>query len=188
MNPSIAILLAVYAAASGIGASVTLEVTFTTTPDRRARNCGSTACVIAITPKVLVSNTSRTVAIGVASKTPMTPMPALLTSTSSGPARLDRGGDALGPRHVERQDAQPLRSGQNVFARRSHGGDHVPALRVKVARGLEAIAGRAAGNEHGVHGRLLFGFHLRGPVHDRDVAYYSGGVRTIYNVESIFHL
>ena len=80
-----AILLAVYTAASGIGASVTLEVTFTTTPDLRARNWGSTACVIAITPKVLVSNTSRTVAIGVASKAPTTPMPALLTSTSMGP-------------------------------------------------------------------------------------------------------
>jgi hypothetical protein len=40
VNPSIAILLAVYSAASGIGASVTLDVTFTTTPDRHARNCG----------------------------------------------------------------------------------------------------------------------------------------------------
>src|SRR5215510_502734 len=85
VNPSMAILLAVYAAASGIGASVTLDVTFTTTPDRCARNCGSTACVIDITPKVLVSNTSRTVDIGVASNTPMTPMPALLTSTSMDP-------------------------------------------------------------------------------------------------------
>ena len=80
-----AILLAVYTATSGIGASVALEVTFTITPDRRARNWGSTACVIAITPKVLVSNTSRTVAIGVASKAPNAPMPALLTSTSIGP-------------------------------------------------------------------------------------------------------
>ncbi len=34
---------------------------------------------------MLVSNTSRTVAIGVASKAPNTPMPALLTSTSIGP-------------------------------------------------------------------------------------------------------
>ena len=58
-----------------------------------------------MTPKVLVSNTSRTVAIGVASNTPMTPMPALLTSTSIGPDGLDRGGDALGLRHVERQNA-----------------------------------------------------------------------------------
>src|SRR5262249_29739665 len=62
-----AILLAVYAAARGMGASVTLDVTLTMTPDRRARNCGSTACVMAMTPKVLVSNTSRTVDIGVAS-------------------------------------------------------------------------------------------------------------------------
>ena len=62
-----------------------LEVTFTTTPERRARNCGSTAWVIAITPKVLVSKTSRAVAIGVASKAPKSPIPALLTSTSIGP-------------------------------------------------------------------------------------------------------
>ena len=80
-----AVLLAVYAATSGIGASVALEVTFTTTPDFRARNCGSTACVIAIMPNVLVSNTSRTVVIGVASNAPKSPMPALLTSTSMGP-------------------------------------------------------------------------------------------------------
>src|SRR5215831_14019002 len=83
-----AALLAVYAAASGILASVTLDVTFTTTPDLRSRNRGTTACVIAITPKVLVSNTSRAVVIGVASKTPTTPMPALLTSTSMCPHAL----------------------------------------------------------------------------------------------------
>jgi len=60
-------------------------VTFTTTPAHRSRNCGRTACVIAMTPKVLVSNTSRVVAIGVASKAPTTPMPALLTSASTCP-------------------------------------------------------------------------------------------------------
>jgi hypothetical protein len=64
---------------------VALEVTLTIVPDRRVRNCGSTACVIAITPKVLVSNTSRMVDIGVASKAPNRPMPALLTRTSIGP-------------------------------------------------------------------------------------------------------
>lgn len=37
-------------------------------------------------PKVLVSNTSRTVAMGVASKAPNRPIPALFTSTSMGPA------------------------------------------------------------------------------------------------------
>jgi hypothetical protein len=41
---------------------------------------------MAITPKVLVSNTSRTVLSGVASNAPIRPMPALLTSTSMGPA------------------------------------------------------------------------------------------------------
>ena len=40
---------------------------------------------MALAPKVLVSNTSRTVAIGVASKAPTTPIPALLTSTSITP-------------------------------------------------------------------------------------------------------
>jgi len=80
-----AILLAVYTATNGIGASVALDVTFTTAPDLRARSCGSTACVMAITPKVLVSNTSRAVTIGVASKAPNSPMPALLTRTSTDP-------------------------------------------------------------------------------------------------------
>jgi hypothetical protein len=91
----------VYAAASGIGAKVTLEVTFTTTPDLLARNCGSTACVIAMTPNVLVSNTSRTVDIGVASKTPMTPMPALLTAASLA-APFDVNGAAISPAPTRR--------------------------------------------------------------------------------------
>ena len=38
-----------------------------------------------MTPKVLVSNTSRASSSGVASKAPNAPMPALLTSTSIGP-------------------------------------------------------------------------------------------------------
>src|SRR5690606_12652542 len=80
-----AVLLAVYTATKGIGARVVLEVTFTIIPYWRARNCGSTACVIAITPTVLVSNTSRMMVIGVASKAPNKPMPELLTSTSIGP-------------------------------------------------------------------------------------------------------
>lgn len=66
--------------------STTLEVTLTTTPEPRSRNWGSTACVVAITPKVLVSKTSRTRAIDVPSNTPMDGTPALLTRTSMGPA------------------------------------------------------------------------------------------------------
>ena len=64
---------------------VALDVTLMIVPDRRSRSWGRTARVMAITPKVLVSNTSRTVAIGVTSKTPARPMPALLTRTSMGP-------------------------------------------------------------------------------------------------------
>ena len=45
-----------------------------------------TACDIAITPNVLVSKSSRTVAMGVASSAPNRPTPALLTSASIGPA------------------------------------------------------------------------------------------------------
>ena len=41
---------------------------------------------MAITPKVLVSNISRALAIEVASSAPISPIPALLTSTSTGPA------------------------------------------------------------------------------------------------------
>ncbi len=66
--------------------STTLEVTLTTTPEPRSRNRGSTACVIAMTPNVLVSKTSRTRAMGVPSNTPIEGTPALLTRTSRGPA------------------------------------------------------------------------------------------------------
>ncbi len=47
--------------------------------------------------------------------------------------------------------AQPVRPGKHVFARRTHGGDHVPALRMEVARGFQSVSRRAACNEHGFH-------------------------------------
>ena len=65
---------------------MTVDVTLTITPSLRVRNCGSTAWVMAIVPSVLVSKTSRVVAIAVPSSEPSMPMPALLTSTSIGPA------------------------------------------------------------------------------------------------------
>lgn len=52
----------------GIRARVTLDVTLATTPVLRSRKRGSTACVMAIKPKVSVSKTSRAVAEGVASE------------------------------------------------------------------------------------------------------------------------
>jgi hypothetical protein len=48
--------------------------------------------------------------------------------------------------------AEPVRSGQNGFARGAHGGDHVPALRVKVACSLEAIARRGSSSQYSFHG------------------------------------
>ncbi len=86
VNAFTAALLARYALTSGNAFSVTLDVTFTTTPAPRARNCGSTACVTAIVPIVLVSNSARTVSSGVSSAGAAAPKPALLTSTSIGPA------------------------------------------------------------------------------------------------------
>ena len=93
-------------------------------------------------------------------------MPALLTRRRWA-RRLERGGDAFGLRHVERQHPKPIRPGQDVFARRSHGGDHIPALCEEVARGLEAVARGATGNKHGLHVKtiaatdsLLCGVHI----------------------------
>ena len=67
---------------------------------------------------------------------------------------VERGGDVFGIRHVKRQHAEALRLRQDAFTRRSHGGDHVPALRVEVACGLEAVARRASGDERCLHGVL----------------------------------
>ena len=79
-------------------------------PERRSRNCGNTAWVIAITPKVLVSKSSRAVVSGVASKAPMAPMPALLTSTSIGPAASSAAAIDSRVGDVEREHAQRTRA------------------------------------------------------------------------------
>lgn len=71
-----------------MAANVVLEVTLTITPEPRDRICGTTAWVIAMTPNVLVSNSSRAVLMGVASNAPIPPIPALLTRTSTGPLAL----------------------------------------------------------------------------------------------------
>jgi len=75
------------------------------TPFPRYRNCGITACIIAMTPKVLVSKTSRAMASGVASKAPTTPMPAFVDEGVDGAGRQDGRGDAGGVGHVL---AEPL--------------------------------------------------------------------------------
>jgi hypothetical protein len=55
-------------------------------------------------------------------------------------ARGQRSRDRLGSRDIEREDPHPFRARQHVLARSSHGRDHVPALGVEVARGLQAIS------------------------------------------------
>ena len=148
MNPSIAILLAVYTAASGIGASVTLEVTFTTTPDLR----------VAELRQHRLRHRHHAEGVGLEHlahrghrrglEDADDPDARVVDEHVDGPARLDRGRDALGLRDVERQHPESFRSGQDVFARRSHGGDHVPSLRVEVAGGFEAVARGATGDEY----------------------------------------
>ncbi|KAG1311207.1 hypothetical protein G6F62_014471 [Rhizopus arrhizus] len=66
-------------------AKQTLEVTLIMTPSPRSRRWGMRAWLTAMTPKVLVSNTARNVAAGVASTAENRPMPALLTSASLQP-------------------------------------------------------------------------------------------------------
>src|SRR5688500_11085891 len=111
------------------------------TPDLRSRTCGSTAWATAIVPKVLVSNSSRTVSMRVSSNGAGAPKPALLTSTSMGPAdstalrMLRASGD------VELQYPQPGRGRQHVLPRRAHRGQHVPVALQEVARGFQAEAG-----------------------------------------------
>lgn len=98
MNPSTAISLAAWTAESGMWPSATLEVTLTTTPEPRSRNWGGTARVFALTPKVVVSKTSRTRAGDVR----------VGDQDVAGAGRLGRGGDAVGAGHVERDDAEPV--------------------------------------------------------------------------------
>jgi len=66
-----------------------------------------------------------------------------------GPGLGDAAADAVGIGHIERQHAQAVRRRQQALARGAHGGDDAPALGQKEARGFEAKAGRAAGDEDG---------------------------------------
>lgn len=76
-------MLALRTAESDIWPSTTVEVTSTTTPEPRSRNWDSTACVVAITPSVLISKTSRARAMRVPSNTLIDGTPALVTRTSN---------------------------------------------------------------------------------------------------------
>ena len=63
-----------------------VEVTFTMAPVPRSRIPGTKAWIIRADPNTLVSNIRRTSSSGTVSTGPSTPNPALLTSTSIGPA------------------------------------------------------------------------------------------------------
>ncbi len=93
-------------------------MTLTTTPARRCLNCGSTACVSAIVPNMLVSNSSRIVVIGVASNGEAAPKPALLTRASIAPAAAMSALDASGIGDVECEQPKMFGARQRVLARR----------------------------------------------------------------------
>ena len=135
---------------------------------------------MAITPDVLVSNTLRARAIGVASNAPTSPMPALLTSTSMGPLSSSAAEMLSGlvtSSGSTRRRSIAARCRRAAFAwwrpRSSPG--------VEVACGLEAVARRAASDQYGVHG----GFPLPGV---SDGARIATRKPSVYNSQSIFLL
>ncbi len=62
-----------------------IDVTLTIAPARRSRREGSTACIMRTAPKTLVSNRARISSMGISSTAADEAMPALFTSTSTGP-------------------------------------------------------------------------------------------------------
>jgi hypothetical protein len=91
---------------------------------------------------------------------------------------INRGADAYGARDIERNDLEVVRGRQKVLARRSYGGDHLPALREKEPGNFQAEPRRASCNENGLHICLLS--ILRATDVDGDIA-------TEYNASSLFH-
>ena len=82
-----ACLVAAYKAMNGAGMKPRTELTLMIRPLPCSRMCGSTARVIRIAPKTLVSNSARACSIELSSAAPATPTPALLTRTSIRPDR-----------------------------------------------------------------------------------------------------
>src|SRR4051794_35662276 len=82
-----ACLVAAYKAMNGAGMNPRTELTLMIRPLPWSRMWGSTARVIRIEPKRLVSNKARACSTELSSAAPETPTPALLTSTSMRPDR-----------------------------------------------------------------------------------------------------
>src|SRR5215217_4758777 len=82
-----ACLVAAYKSMNGAGTKPRTELTLMIRPPPCSRMWGSTARVIRIEPKTLVSNSARACSIELSSAAPAMPKPALLTSTSMRPDR-----------------------------------------------------------------------------------------------------
>src|SRR3954453_1345737 len=83
---------------NGAGMKPRTELTLMTRPLPCSRMCGSTARVMRIEPKRLVSNRARACSIELSSAAPETPTPALFTSTSMRPDRSSTARTAVGLR------------------------------------------------------------------------------------------
>ena len=76
------------------------------------------------------------------------------------PGRSDGAGNAGRVGHVEGQQSEAVGGGQQAFLRVAHGGDDAPAALEEIARDGEAEAGRAAGDENGLHKKAPWGWSL----------------------------
>lgn len=72
------------------------------------------------------------------------------------PRFIQSTGDVGSVGHIECNDAQPFGCGQQIPTRRAHRGNDRPVAIEEIAGSLKPEAGRAAGDEDGVHVKLLF--------------------------------
>ena len=110
-----------------------------------ARMCGKTAFVMRMTPKTLISNTSRAWATELSSAAPAEPIPALLTRTSIRPNRWITCPTAAVDRfvagHVEVQEAHPF-DRRDVFGVAACSDHLEPRLNQGQSGGLTDTGGR----------------------------------------------
>lgn len=103
--------------------------------------------------------------------------PRIVDQNVDRPGGGDGGGDAVVIGHIERQQAKPRRRFERRGGRVAHRRDHGPAASMKMARGFEAIARRAAGDQNPFHHSSFHQGDGKDLVSRRD---------TIYNVKSAF--
>ncbi|MGF6819839.1 hypothetical protein OKW33_006733 [Paraburkholderia atlantica] len=64
---------------------------------------------------------------------------------------IDDRANALRVLHIEGENRKTIGARQHVFTWRAHRRDHAPVAIQKISRDFEAKAGRATGNQDGLH-------------------------------------